>query len=359
MAQNENYNQVDLRIGTEEQFNAKVGTLPAGTLFGITDSTVSKADLSTDLKNEINGKYTKPADGIPKTDLASDVQTSLGKADTALQTHQSVKLESGTNNGTLKLTVNGTATDNVAVTNLGSAAFTAASNYAAAAQGAKADSAIQKPSNPSTESAITINSSGTISTKPLSSITGKTEVYVGTPDPTGSEILWIDPDGKSGTSIASKAIMLCSNNGNVKLNAGSNDEYILPTTEAGVPKFKLGSGNFKFEEIWSKTFNGDLDGTATRAFKADAVKTEADYRGYSPYKTIVRGLYACILRTQASEYQTVMLSIVDLNVDTYGRGAYYDGKTNEGVQYNGTSHQIRSTNEEALTLVEVRLITSY
>lgn len=85
MAQNENYNQVDLRVGTEEQFNAKVGTLPAGTLFGVTDSTVSKADLSTDLKNEINGKYVKPADGIPKTDLASAVQTSLGKADSALQ----------------------------------------------------------------------------------------------------------------------------------------------------------------------------------------------------------------------------------------------------------------------------------
>lgn len=30
-------------------------------------------------------KYTKPVSGIPKTDLAADVQTSLGKADTALQ----------------------------------------------------------------------------------------------------------------------------------------------------------------------------------------------------------------------------------------------------------------------------------
>ena len=32
-----------------------------------------------------NGKYTKPSGGIPKSDLASAVQTSLGKADTALQ----------------------------------------------------------------------------------------------------------------------------------------------------------------------------------------------------------------------------------------------------------------------------------
>lgn len=36
------------------------------------------------------GAYSKPSDGIPKTDLASDVQTSLGKADTALQEHQDI-----------------------------------------------------------------------------------------------------------------------------------------------------------------------------------------------------------------------------------------------------------------------------
>lgn len=34
---------------------------------------------------EINSKYTKPSGGIPKSDLASAVQASLGKADTALQ----------------------------------------------------------------------------------------------------------------------------------------------------------------------------------------------------------------------------------------------------------------------------------
>lgn len=34
---------------------------------------------------KVNAKYTKPSTGIPKTDLASDVQTSLGKADSALQ----------------------------------------------------------------------------------------------------------------------------------------------------------------------------------------------------------------------------------------------------------------------------------
>ena len=36
------------------------------------------------------GTYSKPTGGIPKTDLANDVQASLGKADTALQEHQSL-----------------------------------------------------------------------------------------------------------------------------------------------------------------------------------------------------------------------------------------------------------------------------
>ena len=47
------------------------------------DSGKKISDLAT--TSQVNAKYTKPGGGIPKTDLASDVQTSLGKADTALQ----------------------------------------------------------------------------------------------------------------------------------------------------------------------------------------------------------------------------------------------------------------------------------
>ena len=44
------------------------------------------------LENVITGKnlYSKPSGGIPKADLASAVQTSLDKADTALQSHQDI-----------------------------------------------------------------------------------------------------------------------------------------------------------------------------------------------------------------------------------------------------------------------------
>lgn len=71
----------------------------------VTESTVSGWGFT---KN--TGTYSKPSTGIPKSDLASAVQTSLNKADTALQSHQDIsgkqdKLVSGTS---IK-TINGTS----------------------------------------------------------------------------------------------------------------------------------------------------------------------------------------------------------------------------------------------------------
>ena len=56
----------------------------------ITDDIPTKVSQLTNDSNfatvsQVNAKYTKPSGGIPKSDLASSVQTSLGKADTALQ----------------------------------------------------------------------------------------------------------------------------------------------------------------------------------------------------------------------------------------------------------------------------------
>ena len=108
------------------------------------DDAAAAAAAAQAAQSTADSKYLKPEGGIPKTDLAQAVQTSLGKADTALQNHQTVTLESGTNNGTVKITVNGTATDNVAVKGLKSAAYTESSAYATAAQGTKADNAMPK-----------------------------------------------------------------------------------------------------------------------------------------------------------------------------------------------------------------------
>ena len=54
-----------------------VGALP--------DNTVIPTKVSDLINDEGFGTYSLPSGGIPVTDLASSVQTSLGKADTALQ----------------------------------------------------------------------------------------------------------------------------------------------------------------------------------------------------------------------------------------------------------------------------------
>ena len=63
------------------------------------DTEVESSNEFTELENALNkippleviySKYTKPDGGIPKADLANDVQASLGKAETALQEHQSL-----------------------------------------------------------------------------------------------------------------------------------------------------------------------------------------------------------------------------------------------------------------------------
>lgn len=61
--------------------------------------------VTADQKNMWSAKYNKPTDGIPKTDLASGVQTSLNKADTALQEHQDISaLVSHTQNSNIHVT---------------------------------------------------------------------------------------------------------------------------------------------------------------------------------------------------------------------------------------------------------------
>ena len=48
-------------------------------------SGIPASDLASGVIPDVSGFYSKPSTGIPKTDLAGEVQTSLGKADTAYQ----------------------------------------------------------------------------------------------------------------------------------------------------------------------------------------------------------------------------------------------------------------------------------
>lgn len=80
-----------------------------GTGGGVTVDDALSGSSTNPVQNKVvkaaldgKGTYSKPASGIPKTDMAEDVQTSLGKADTALQ---NVKIPKGELNGTSTSTV--------------------------------------------------------------------------------------------------------------------------------------------------------------------------------------------------------------------------------------------------------------
>ena len=80
-------------IATGAQVNVIETVKVNGTAKTVTDKAVdiTVPTKVSDLANDSGfGTYTKPSGGIPKTDLASDVQTSLGKADTAIQSHQDI-----------------------------------------------------------------------------------------------------------------------------------------------------------------------------------------------------------------------------------------------------------------------------
>lgn len=93
--------------------------------------------VTTSDKSAWNGKYDLPSGGIPKTDLAQGVKDSLDLADSALQaadiTGKADKVASAVNGNFAGLDANGNLTDS----------GSKASDFATAAQGAKADSAIQ------------------------------------------------------------------------------------------------------------------------------------------------------------------------------------------------------------------------
>ena len=99
-----------------------VGDLIAGLQTEITSSNKLASDLvddnnsgnkfvTTSEKSTWNAKYDKPVGGIPKTDLASDVQTSLGKADTALQQHQDISGKEDKSNKVTSISSSSTDTE--------------------------------------------------------------------------------------------------------------------------------------------------------------------------------------------------------------------------------------------------------
>ena len=119
--------KIVLTLQSGDTVDIPVGALISGLQSEITSSNKLASDLvddsnsgnkfvTTSEKTTWNGKYTKPSGGIPKTDLASEVQTSLGKADTALQssdlTNYVTNTDYASNNtaGVIKLNASGYGT---------------------------------------------------------------------------------------------------------------------------------------------------------------------------------------------------------------------------------------------------------
>ena len=97
---------------TDTLLNAKQNTITTTNKLQsdlIDDTNSGNKFVTTSEKQIWNNKYDKPNSGIPKTDLASTVQTSLNKADTAIQEHQDI---SGKEDKTNKVTsIDNTSTD--------------------------------------------------------------------------------------------------------------------------------------------------------------------------------------------------------------------------------------------------------
>jgi hypothetical protein len=108
-AYDNNTKKVVLTLKDSSTVDFSVADLVSGLQTEITSSNKLSADLIQDgntnkvvtstEKTTWNSKYDKPSGGIPKTDLATAVQTSLGLADTAIQSETQLTLGTSTGNG--------------------------------------------------------------------------------------------------------------------------------------------------------------------------------------------------------------------------------------------------------------------
>ena len=130
------------------------------------DERITAAKSAADAaQTTANSKYAKPTGGIPKTDLTEAIQTSLEKADSALQSHQTIA--TGTANGTIAV-----AGKDVAVKGLAALAYKASLS--------KSDVGLGNVENKSLDTTVTSGSgnyitSGAVKTAIDNAISGVTQ----------------------------------------------------------------------------------------------------------------------------------------------------------------------------------------
>ena len=170
---NELYSKILLRNDTASNWSSSTLGLEQGELAVefVTEGTGAGAKTVPKLKVGLDGSKTF-AQLEYVTMTPGEIQAAIDEA-VGEDSVNSVSLASGTNNGTLKLTVDGVDTDNIAVTGLGSAAYTEASAYATAAQGILADNAMPI-------SGGTFTGAVTLAADPSTDLQAATKQYVDT-----------------------------------------------------------------------------------------------------------------------------------------------------------------------------------
>ena len=166
--------------------SGKLWTAPGGGGGGAVESVNGKTGVVVLTASDVGaGTYSKPSGGIPKTDLASAVQTSLGKADTALQSAPVTSVNSKTGAVVLTASDVGSQAAPIVVTQSAPTAITLADNTVYYLSGVTSLT-ISYPASGHWECLIVLTtaSSGTVT------ITLPTSTYIGSVPSFGNRQTW-------------------------------------------------------------------------------------------------------------------------------------------------------------------------
>lgn len=105
-----------ITLGNLATFKTKYDTIIENKHTDAVNAANTANTAATEAKSIANAKYSKPSDGIPKSDLSAGVQAALDKASVSIQEHQ--KITTGSTNGTISV-----GGKDVAVKGLGALAY--------------------------------------------------------------------------------------------------------------------------------------------------------------------------------------------------------------------------------------------
>ena len=234
--------ETDLDAATQQKINTAVDISgKADKVSGATENDFAGLDANGNLKD--SGKkasdfataaqgaladtaYQKPQGGIPDTDLSAAVQTSLGKADTAIQdvSGKADKVSGATENDFAGLDANGNLKDS----------GKKASDFATAAQGALADTAYQKPQGgiPDTDLSAAVQTSLGKADTAIQDVSGKADKVA---NATENDFAGLDANGNLKDSGKKASDFATAAQG-----ALADTAYQLP--QGGIPSTDLASG---------------------------------------------------------------------------------------------------------------------